>query len=141
MYLPDIPPDQPAEALTMALLSVTVLSVCWGTGPIASICQLLFAVGVLSWFAPRAAARSVRGAVVAVLLAVLVLVLLAVRCLQLGVRCAESVGRAVSRCRALLSPRTLLTHAAGRRRAHQRDTDLAGNVRPAIRRLPTYDLD
>ena len=135
MYLPEIPPDaHPAEALAVALGSVVILSALWGTGPVASICTLWFALTAYAWWAPRTAARCLRFVVVALLL----LLLLAVRLVDLPVRL---VARIRAHARALLARATVQPRRTPRRRTLRSGGDVDGFDRPSIRRLPTYDLD
>ena len=135
MYLPEIPPDaHPAEALAVALGSVVILSALWGTGPVASICTLWFALTAYAWWAPRTAARCLRFVVVALLL----LMLLGVRLADLPVRL---VARLRAHARAFLARAAIQPRRASRRRTLRGGGDVDGLDRPSIRRLPTYDLD
>ena len=135
MYLPEIPPDaHPAEALAVALGSVVILSALWGTGPVASICTLWFALTAYAWWAPRTAARCLRFVVVALLL----LMLLAVRLVDLPVRL---VARLRAHARALLARAAVQPRRTPRRRTLRSGGNVDGFDRPSIRRLPTYDLD
>ena len=132
MYLPEIPPDHPAEALAVALGSVVILSALWGTGPVASICTLWFALTAYAWWAPRTAARFLRYLVVVV--AVLLL---------LGVRLVDLPGRLVARCR-LPARRDRFPPVAVRRRPSRRRADVGRAGRPPPRpdrTLPTQLLD
>ena len=138
MYLPEIPPDaHPAEALAVALGSVVILSALWGTGPVASICTLWFALTAYAWWAPRTAARCLRFVVVALLL----LMLLGVRLVDLPVRLVARI-RAHARAflaRATIQPRRDPGFRSRRGRSHVALPER--HPRPSLRRLPTYDLD
>ena len=135
MYLPEIPPDaHPAEALAVALGSVVILSALWGTGPVASICTLWFALTAYAWWAPRTAARCLRFVVVALLL----LLLCGVRLVDLPLRL---VARFRAHARAVLARATIQPRGTSRRRTLRGGGDVDGLDRPSIRRLPTYDLD
>ena len=134
MYLPQIPPDHPAEGLAVALGSVVILTALWGTGPVASICTLWFALTAYAWWAPRTAARCLRFVVVALLL----LMLCGVRLVDLPVRL---VARLRAHARALFARATIQPRRTSRRRTLRSGGDVDGLDRPSIRRLPTYDLD
>jgi len=134
VYLPQIPPDHPAEGLAVALGSVVILTALWGTGPVASICTLWFALTAYAWWAPRTAARCLRFVVVALLL----LMLCGVRLVDLPVRL---VARLRAHARALFARATIQPRRTSRRRTLRSGGDVDGLDRPSIRRLPTYDLD
>ena len=134
MYPPQIPPDHPAEGLAVALGSVVILTALWGTGPVASICTLWFALTAYAWWAPRTAARCLRFVVVALLL----LMLLGVRLVDLPIRL---VARIRAHARAVLARPTVQPRRTPRRRTLRSGGDVDGLDRPSIRRLPTYDLD